>query len=136
MDEEELKQSTTTPLTFEFTKRKRWAETVINELVDVAILVFSQTGLILHCDASIHEVMGPGYSEDQIVNKNFRDLLHGEQPPSQDLRSGPDPPFLQATTLNYFSTLLMTLSYLTKSSLPTCVSGVATLDWETRNRDW
>ncbi|KAG8758939.1 blue light receptor [Serendipita sp. 396] len=73
MDEEET-QTTKPQAVFEFTKRKRWADLLISELVNVGILVFSQTGTIIHCDAAIHSVTG--YSEDQIIGKNFSDLLH------------------------------------------------------------
>ncbi|CCA71461.1 related to white collar photoreceptors-like protein-Laccaria bicolor [Serendipita indica DSM 11827] len=61
---------------FEFTKRKRWADLLVSELVNVAILVLSQTGTIIHCDAAVHTVTG--YAEDQVLGKNFADLLHQE----------------------------------------------------------
>ena len=60
---------------FEFTKRKRWADVLVSELVNVAILVLSQTGSIMHADAAAHTVTG--YSEDQLLGKNFSDIIHG-----------------------------------------------------------
>ncbi|PVG04224.1 hypothetical protein CPB86DRAFT_747542 [Serendipita vermifera] len=73
MDDDELNASKSQAI-FEFTKRKRWADTLISELVNVAVLVFSQTGTIIHCDAAINTVTG--YSEEQITGRNFSELLH------------------------------------------------------------
>jgi PAS domain S-box-containing protein len=73
MDDDEINASKTQAL-FEFTKRKRWADTLISELVNVAILVFSQTGTIIHCDAAVNAVTG--YPEEQIAGRNFAELLH------------------------------------------------------------
>src|SRR5258706_11280516 len=65
---------------FEFTRKKRWADTVVAELVDIAILVFSQQGAILHCDAAVNHVLG--YTEDQLLGSNFTSFLHGKYPPA------------------------------------------------------
>ncbi|KAG8825871.1 blue light receptor, partial [Serendipita sp. 399] len=73
MDEEET-QATRPQAVFEFTKRKRWADLLISELVNVAIFVFSPAGTIIHCDAAVHSVTG--YSEDQVIGKNFSEFLH------------------------------------------------------------
>jgi PAS domain S-box-containing protein len=75
MEDEEL-VTTKSHAVFEFTKRKRWADVLVSELVNVAILVFSQTGAIIHADAAVHTVTG--YSEDQLLGKNFSDILHGQ----------------------------------------------------------
>ncbi|CAG8722610.1 14364_t:CDS:2, partial [Acaulospora colombiana] len=73
MDDDELNASKSQAI-FEFTKRKRWADTLISELVNVAILVFSQTGTVIHCDAAINAVTG--YPEEQVAGRNFSELLH------------------------------------------------------------
>ena len=74
MEDDEL-TSTKPQAVFEFTKRKRWADALVSELVNVAVLVFSPTGVIIHADAAVHAVTG--YSEDQLIGKNFSDILHG-----------------------------------------------------------
>jgi PAS domain S-box-containing protein len=84
MEEDEL-VTTKSHAVFEFTKRKRWADVLISELVNVAVLVFSQTGDIIHADAAVHAVTG--YSEDQLIGKNFSDILQGQFHPFRQVRS-------------------------------------------------
>ncbi|KIM27538.1 hypothetical protein M408DRAFT_310866 [Serendipita vermifera MAFF 305830] len=74
MDEEEGATNIKSQAIFEFTKRKRWADVLVSELVNVAILVLSQSGAIIHVDAAVHAVTG--YSEEQLLGKNFSDILH------------------------------------------------------------
>lgn len=74
MDDDELTNQRSHAV-FEFTKRKRWADILISELVNVAVFVFSTSGTVLHCDAATQPVTG--YTEDQLLSKNFTDFLHG-----------------------------------------------------------
>lgn len=96
MDDEEGANNKSQAI-FEFTKRKRWADVLVSELVNVAILVLSPSGSIIHVDAAVHGVTG--YSEDQLLGKNFSDILHGSfafvTPPMPTLQSTTYIPALQ-----------------------------------------
>ncbi|KAF8350600.1 white collar 2 type of transcription factor [Amanita rubescens] len=46
------------PQTFEFTKRKRWADLLAAELADVIILILSPTREILYCGNAVTELLG------------------------------------------------------------------------------
>ncbi|KAG6862050.1 hypothetical protein C0995_007180 [Termitomyces sp. Mi166 len=50
--------ATGTPKTFEFTKRKRWADLLVTELADGTNLVLSKTRIILYCAPVITEMTG------------------------------------------------------------------------------
>lgn len=75
-DEESSTAPQKTNTVFEFTKRKRWADTLIAETANACILAIAPTGSILHCDASVQSVTG--YPEDDLVGKNLADFLHGQ----------------------------------------------------------
>jgi PAS domain-containing protein len=79
MDDDELTIQKSQAV-FEFTKRKRWPDILISELVNVALLVFSTTGTVIHCDAATQAVTG--YTDDQLLSKNFTDFLHGNHDPT------------------------------------------------------
>ncbi|KAF8891182.1 hypothetical protein BD779DRAFT_1513708 [Infundibulicybe gibba] len=46
------------PLTFEFTKRKRWADLLVTELADVLIFILSPTCKVLYCGSAVTELLG------------------------------------------------------------------------------
>ena len=46
------------PQTFEFTKRKRWADLLAAELADVIILILSPAREILYCGNAVTELLG------------------------------------------------------------------------------
>ncbi|KAF9500816.1 hypothetical protein BDN71DRAFT_1381005 [Pleurotus eryngii] len=60
--------------TFEFTKRKRWADLLINELADAIILVLSSSCTILFSGAAVTEILG--WRDVDLVDKDFMDLLN------------------------------------------------------------
>ncbi|KAJ7632975.1 white collar photoreceptors-like protein [Roridomyces roridus] len=59
---------------FEFGKRKRWADLVVNELVDVLLLVLSSTGKILFCGAGLQTLLG--WKNTDLIDFDFIDLLN------------------------------------------------------------
>lgn len=46
------------PLTFEFTKRKRWADLLIAELADGINMILSTSRKVLYCGPAITELIG------------------------------------------------------------------------------
>lgn len=46
------------PLTFEFTKRKRWADLLISELADGINMILSTSRKVLYCGPAITELIG------------------------------------------------------------------------------
>ncbi len=65
--------SVPTPSTFEFTKRKRWADLLINEVADAIILVLSSSCTILFSGAAVTEILG--WRDVDLVDKDFMDLV-------------------------------------------------------------
>ncbi|KAF8901287.1 hypothetical protein CPB85DRAFT_1439155 [Mucidula mucida] len=59
--------------TFEFTKRKRWADLLITELADTIIIVLSTDCKILYCGTSVHELLG--WRDADLLNRDFGDLI-------------------------------------------------------------
>lgn len=60
---------------FEFGKRKRWADLVITELVDVLLLVLSPQGKVLYCGNGLKGLTG--WKDTDIIDYDFADLLNG-----------------------------------------------------------
>jgi hypothetical protein len=63
-------------MTFEFTKRKRWADLLITELADTSVFVLSPQLAILYCSPAITELLG--WKETDIVDHDFTELVNGE----------------------------------------------------------
>ncbi|KAE9395386.1 white collar photoreceptors-like protein [Gymnopus androsaceus JB14] len=61
---------------FEFTKRKRWADLLINELSDTCIFVLSSTLQILYCSPAIGDLLG--WKEVDIIDHEFTELIISE----------------------------------------------------------
>ncbi|KAF7295539.1 hypothetical protein MIND_01093900 [Mycena indigotica] len=61
---------------FEFGKRKRWADLVITELVDVLLLVLSRHANILYCGNGLKNTLG--WNDTDILDQNFTDFIHEE----------------------------------------------------------
>ncbi|KAK7038077.1 hypothetical protein R3P38DRAFT_2904299, partial [Favolaschia claudopus] len=57
---------------FEFGKRKRWADLVITELVDVLLLVLSPLGKVLYCGNGLKALLG--WSDADLIDYDFADL--------------------------------------------------------------
>ncbi|KXN86940.1 hypothetical protein AN958_09535 [Leucoagaricus sp. SymC.cos] len=64
------------PSTFEFTKRKRWADILITGLTDVIILVLSPTGKVLYCGTAVTELLG--WNGTDILDLHLSDFIIGE----------------------------------------------------------
>lgn len=62
--------------TFEFTRRKRWAELLINELSEAIGLVLSPAGRILFCSPSVTEILG--WRDQELIDVDFTELVNGE----------------------------------------------------------
>ncbi|KAJ7685561.1 white collar 2 type of transcription factor [Mycena polygramma] len=62
--------------TFEFGKRKRWADLVITELVDVLLLVLSPQGKVLYCGNGLKGLLG--WKDTDLIDYDFIDLLNAE----------------------------------------------------------
>jgi len=62
------------PATFEFTKRKRWADLLIKELADAIILILSPTCKILYCGAAVTELLG--WKDEELIDRDLMDLVN------------------------------------------------------------
>ncbi|KAG2157560.1 white collar 2 type of transcription factor [Suillus clintonianus] len=67
---------TSTPSTFEFTKRKRWADLLIHELSEAIIFVLSNECKVLFCSRAISELLG--WRDTELIDKDLVDLVNGE----------------------------------------------------------
>jgi len=63
------------PSTFEFTKRKRWADLLITELTEAIILILSTRCQILYCSAAVRELLG--WRDEDLIDTEFLDLVNG-----------------------------------------------------------
>lgn len=60
---------------FEFTKRKRWTETLFSEISETLVLVVSPTCKVLYCGSAIVELLG--LKEDQLVDSDLGIFIEG-----------------------------------------------------------
>ncbi|KAF9780551.1 hypothetical protein BJ322DRAFT_1083717 [Thelephora terrestris] len=60
--------------TFEFTKRKRWADLLITELTEAIILILSTQCQILYCSAAVKELLG--WRDEDLIDTGFLDLVN------------------------------------------------------------
>lgn len=65
--------ATGTPKTFEFTKRKRWADLLVTELADGINLILSKMRVILYCAPVITEMTG--WKSADLLGCDFNELL-------------------------------------------------------------
>ncbi|VDB82760.1 unnamed protein product [Peniophora sp. CBMAI 1063] len=63
-----------TPPAFEFTRRKRWADLLINELSEGIIFALSSTGKVLFCSHSSFELLG--WRDEELVDHNVSEIMH------------------------------------------------------------
>ncbi|KAF7363821.1 hypothetical protein MSAN_01040000 [Mycena sanguinolenta] len=68
--------SSATAPNFEFGKRKRWADLVVTELVDVLLLILSPQGKVLYSGNGLKGLLG--WTDDDIIDYDFTDLLNAE----------------------------------------------------------
>ncbi|XP_006458018.1 putative PHRB protein [Agaricus bisporus var. bisporus H97] len=59
--------------TFEFTKRKRWADILVTGLTDVIIFVLSPEGKVLYCGTAVNELLG--WNETDILDLRLDDFI-------------------------------------------------------------
>jgi PAS domain S-box-containing protein len=64
------------PSTFEFTKRKRWADLLIHELSEAIIFVLSNECKVLFCSRAVSELLG--WRDTELIDKDLVDLVNGE----------------------------------------------------------
>jgi hypothetical protein len=60
---------------YEFPKRKRWADLILTELVDVVVFIISPTRKILYCGAAITELLG--WRDIDLVDLDLSELVNG-----------------------------------------------------------
>ncbi|KAG6833666.1 hypothetical protein H0H87_002862 [Tephrocybe sp. NHM501043] len=73
MPSESTQSASGTPKTFEFTKRKRWADLLVTELADGIHVLLSPTCTILYCAPVITEILG--WKSADLVDCDFLSLL-------------------------------------------------------------
>jgi hypothetical protein len=61
--------------TFEFTKRKRWADLLIAELAEAIILILSSTRKVLFCSAAAFELLG--WRDEEFIDLDLCDFISG-----------------------------------------------------------
>ena len=61
--------------TYEFTKRKRWADLLMTELVDNVTFVLSPIGNVLYCGPAVTEILG--WKNNELLDINFIELVDG-----------------------------------------------------------
>ncbi|KAH0583700.1 Cutinase gene palindrome-binding protein [Termitomyces sp. J132] len=69
----QVNSATGTPKTFEFTKRKRWADLLATELADGINLILSETCIILFCAPVIAEMTG--WKNADLLECDFLELI-------------------------------------------------------------
>jgi hypothetical protein len=62
-------------LTFEFTKRKRWADLLVTELTEAITLILNSQCQILYCGAAVNELLG--WRDEELVDGDFIELING-----------------------------------------------------------
>lgn len=63
------------PSTFEFTKRKRWADLLIHELSEAIIFVLSNQCKVLFCSRAVSELLG--WQDAELIDKDLIDWVNG-----------------------------------------------------------
>lgn len=59
--------------TYDFTKRKRWADLLLTELVDNIPFILSVAGKILYCGNAVTELLG--WKDVELLDINFMQLV-------------------------------------------------------------
>ena len=62
-------------LTFEFTKRKRWADLLIAEFADGINFILSLSSTVLYCSPAVTELLG--WKDVDLIDCDFVDLITG-----------------------------------------------------------
>ncbi|KZT69778.1 hypothetical protein DAEQUDRAFT_709504 [Daedalea quercina L-15889] len=60
--------------TFEFTKRKRWADLLVTELREAIVLVLSPACKVWYCGAAVEDLLG--WKDEELVDGDITDLMN------------------------------------------------------------
>ena len=63
--------------TFEFTKRKRWADLLINELSEAIVLILSPGREVMFCGAAVNELLG--WKDEEFIDRDLIEFITGER---------------------------------------------------------
>lgn len=100
--------SSSSPTTFEFTKRKRWADLLIHELSEAIIFVLSPAAKVWFCGRAVAELLG--WSDAELIDHPFTDLVNCKPSLSTPLSPSFTSAVLQRKTNAPSSSPLMSLS--------------------------
>ncbi|KAF7986533.1 hypothetical protein HWV62_26246 [Athelia sp. TMB] len=64
------------PSSFEFTKRKKYADLLISELTDSIQLILSAQGKVLFCSPAVTELLG--WRDEDLIDRDFVELINSE----------------------------------------------------------
>lgn len=64
----------TIPPVFDFTKRKRWDDLLLDELSENIILVLSLEAKVLFCGNAVTELLG--YNDDDLVDSELIEIMN------------------------------------------------------------
>lgn len=65
-------------LVYDFTKRKRWADLLVQELTEAIMLILSQTGQVWYCGPAVEELLG--WKDEEVTDTNVCDIMNGMTP--------------------------------------------------------
>lgn len=68
--------NTAKPSSFEFTKRKKYADLLISELTDAIQLVLSLECKVLFCSPAVTELIG--WRDEDLIDGDFIELINSE----------------------------------------------------------
>ncbi|GJJ12345.1 hypothetical protein Clacol_006586 [Clathrus columnatus] len=60
---------------YEFTKRKRWTDTLFSEISEAIFLIVSPSFKVLYCSSAVVEILG--WKEDQLVDADLGSFIEG-----------------------------------------------------------
>ena len=69
------KQAPVSSSVWDWTKRRKWADLLVNELAGTIILVLSPTAEVLYCGAAAVELLG--WKEEDVVDTSLINWMHG-----------------------------------------------------------
>ncbi|KAI0032828.1 hypothetical protein K488DRAFT_24956, partial [Vararia minispora EC-137] len=62
------------PPSFDFTRRKKWADLLITELSEAIVFVLSPQAKVLFCSHSVYELLG--WKDDELVDRDLFEWIH------------------------------------------------------------
>ncbi len=104
---------------WEFTRRKRWADLIVTELSEAIVLVLSPGRKVLYCNPSVREMLG--WLDDDLVDQDFTELVNGRFLPRSSLPSSSSTVSpVQRTTVSVSVQRSLTLSRVSTSCTSMC----------------